>query len=141
MRHERDGLRLTAEVDGDALETFDLFTAALDDWWASAAGRAEVDLESHAGGRLIDERAPVELGRMKLWRPGSRIEAEWREPGWPEGVLTRITASFESIGRMTRIVVEHGGFEQLGEAEDAVARRYESLWRVLLDSLRPAAEG
>ena len=138
-----DGLRLDAEVDGDALETFDRFTAALDDWWASVAGRAEVSLEAHAGGRLIEERpqAEVELGRMKLWRPGNRLEAEWREPTWPDGVLTRITASFEATGTTTRIVVEHGGFEQLGEAGDAVAGRYELLWRELLDSLRPAAEG
>jgi uncharacterized protein YndB with AHSA1/START domain len=141
----RNGLRLAAEVEGDALATFDAFTAALDRWWASAAGGAEVDLESHAGGRLVAERAPaevdVELGRMKLWRPGSRLEAEWREPTWPEGLLTWITASFETTGPTTRIVVEHTGFEQLAAAGDEVARRYETLWRELLDSLRPAAEG
>lgn len=139
---------LEAELRCDALEAFDLFEAAIGDWWGGAAAVAaagEVDLEPHAGGRLL-EAGPQpgvdpELGRMKLWRPGSRLEAAWREPSWPEAVLTWITASFESTGSTTRIVVEHRGFERLAEAADSVARRYELLWRELLDSLRPASEG
>jgi uncharacterized protein YndB with AHSA1/START domain len=141
-------IRLEAELPCDALEAFDLFEAAVGDWWgdaATVAARGEVGLESHAGGRLVEEGPPagdgVELGRMKLWRPGSRLDAEWREPSWPAGALTWITASFESTGSRTRIVVEHRGFEQLAEAADAVVRRYERLWRELLDSLRPASEG
>ncbi len=137
-------VRLEAEVAGGALEAFDRFAAAIDEWWASIAAAAtresgEVDLESYAGGRLVEERIPPEpdvaLGRVKIWRPGSELEAEWREPGWPPGALTRIRASFESTGFTTAISVEHGGFEQLGEAANTVARRYERLWRELLERL------
>jgi hypothetical protein len=112
-------VRLAVELPGDALEVFDRFTEMMLARWP------EVGLEPHAGG-------PV-----KLWRPGSRLEAEWREPAWPEGVVTTLTASFETAGATTRIGVEHAGFERLGED---VAHRYETLWRDLLESLRPAAE-
>lgn len=78
---------------------------------------------------------------MKLWRPGNRLEAEWRESAWPEGALTRITASFEQAGPSTRISLEHAGFEQLGDAADETARHYETVWSELLESLRAAAEG
>jgi uncharacterized protein YndB with AHSA1/START domain len=141
-------VHLEAELRCDALEAFDLFEAAIGDWWgeaAAAAAAGDVELEPRAGGRLVEARPPPggdpELGRMKLWRPGSRLEAEWREPSWPEAALTWITASFEATGSTTRIVVEHGGFEQLAEAADSVAWRYERLWRELLDSLSPALEG
>lgn len=143
MSADPQRVRLQAEVAGDALEAFDRFAAAIDDWWASAAAAAaesgEVELESYAGGRLVVERAPPEpelaLGRVKIWRPGTELEAEWREPGWPHGALTSIRASFDSTGSTTAIFVEHRGFELLGEAADAVARRYETLWRQLLESL------
>ena len=113
-------VRLGAEVAGDALEVFDRFTAAMREQWP------EVGLEPHAGG-------PV-----KLWRPGNRLEIEWSEPAWPEGVVTSLAVSFESAGPRTRISLEHTGFEQLGEE---IRRRYETGWSALLESLRPAAEG
>jgi Activator of Hsp90 ATPase homolog 1-like protein len=113
-------VRLGTEVAGDALEAFDRFTAAMRERWP------EVGLEPHAGG-------PV-----KLWRPGNRLEIEWREPAWPQGLLTSLAVSFESAGRRTRISLEHAGLEQLG---DEIRRRYETDWSALLESLRPAAEG
>jgi hypothetical protein len=113
-------VRLGAEIANDALEAFDRFTAAMREQWP------EVGFEPHAGG-------PV-----KLWRPGNRLETEWREPAWPPGVLTSLAVSFESAGPQTRIALEHTGFEQLG---DEITRRYETRWSALLESLRPAAEG
>ena len=113
-------VRLGAEVAGDALEVFDRFTAAMREQWR------EVGLEPHAG------------GQVKLWRPGNRLEIEWREPGWPEGVLTSLAVSFEPAGPRTRISLEHTGFEQLG---GEITRRYETLWSALLESVGPTAEG
>jgi hypothetical protein len=113
-------VRLGAEVAGDALEVFDRFTAAMRAQWP------EVGLEPHAGG-------PV-----KLWRPGNRLEVEWNEPAWPQGVRTSLAVSFEPAGPRTRILLEHTGFEQFGEE---VARRYETLWSALLESVGPTAEG
>jgi hypothetical protein len=116
-------VRLGAEVMGDPLEAFERFTSALREHWP------ELGLEPHAGG-------PV-----KLWRPGGRLEVAWSEPGWPEAAQTRLVASFDEGPSATQVTLEHTGFERLGEAGDETARRYELVWRELLDSLGPAAEG
>jgi hypothetical protein len=137
-------IRLEADVDCDPLEAFELFTRGVGDWWAAAAMPAaespdDVSLEPYAGGRVVkDGEKPareVELGRMMVWQPGSRLEAEWREPTWPPDVVTRIATTFESSAAATRISVEHTGFEQLGAAADRTAQRYEGLWAELLAAL------
>ena len=134
-------IRVETDVDCDPLEAFERLTSGVDYWWAAYAafgveGAHEVDLERYAGGRVVtdgEDQAPdVELGRMTLWRPGGRLEAEWREPSWPSGVVTSIVTSFEYSGTSTHITVEHVGFEHLGASAQDTAQRYEARWAELL---------
>jgi hypothetical protein len=137
-------IRVETDVDCGPLEAFERLTRGVDDWWAAYAASGvespdDVDLERYAGGRVVKdgkEQAPdVELGRMKLWQPGGRLEAEWREPSWPPGVVTSIVTSFESSGTATHISVEHVGFEQLGASAQDTAQRYEARWAELLETI------
>lgn len=138
-------IRLEADVRGDSLQAFDSFVAAMDEHWAGSApagGRpspSDIDIEPHAGGTLeaeVDSRR-LELGHIVLWQPGHRLEADWREPDWPAGVLTSMAVSFEPAGTATHVCVEHRGFEHLGDAAGSMARRYETGWREVLDAVQP----
>lgn len=141
-------IRLESQVHGDALRAFDAFVAAMNEHWAGStpavrwASPREIDIEPHAGGTLEAdvESKRLELGRITLWQPGHRLEADWREPDWPADVVTSIAVSFEPGDAATHVGVEHSGFEHLADAAESVARRYETRWREVLGAVAPRPE-
>ncbi len=146
--HDRSRtIRLELDVPGDPLRAFESFVDALDERWAGATPGGgpptpgDIDIEAHAGGTIEAGTAskPLELGRITVWQPGRRLEADWREPDWLGDISTSITVSFEAADGATHVRVEHRGFDLFGEMADSMAERYETRWREVLAAVEGSA--
>jgi uncharacterized protein YndB with AHSA1/START domain len=90
-----------------------------------------------AGGRFVQvydavAREGVELGRVTVWSPGSRLAFTWREPDWPEGASTDVDVRFEPIFGGTLVRVEHWGFDRIGRRATQAGTGYEAAWTAAL---------
>jgi uncharacterized glyoxalase superfamily protein PhnB/uncharacterized protein YndB with AHSA1/START domain len=70
------------EVSADPERTFSAFTDEIDSWWVrgainffDAARAVEMRIEPGEGGRVLEvyENDALELGRITVWEPGSRL--------------------------------------------------------------------
>jgi hypothetical protein len=60
-----------------------------------------------------------------------RLGLTWTQAGWPPGVVTDITVTFEPLADGTRVRLEQTGFERVPDAE-AFIGGYEGGWKELL---------
>jgi uncharacterized protein YndB with AHSA1/START domain len=111
--------RVTTVVDIDPAGAFAVFTEEIDTWWKRGpryrpAGGA-LRFEGGQGGRLVaaDESGEVEIGRVLVWEPGSRLAFEWRARNFAPGEVTVVEVHFERAERGTRVVLEHRGWEAI----------------------------
>lgn len=127
-------------VDPD--KAFDVFTQDFGKWWPvethSLAREKDVLLEFHAGlgGEIVETakgKSPVIWGKTEIWQPGEYISILWY-PGWNSGDFTRLEVSFDQnmFGRCV-MRLEHGGWENLGEAAGALRDGYQSGWQYILE--------
>ncbi len=112
---------------------FEIFTAEINLWWRrgprfrNAPGdRGVIAVEPRVGGRVFesfDEQATqtglaaavsvVELGRVKIWDPPSRLVFEWRNINFAAAEKTEVEVQFMPCRTGTRITVIHRGWNQL----------------------------
>jgi uncharacterized protein YndB with AHSA1/START domain len=116
-------LRMSFDVDCALDHAFDVWTRQLGRWWptdhtVSADPAAEVELEGHVGG-LIVERTPSgavhEWGEVTLWEPPRRLGYLWylrRD----RADATEVEITFVARDGGTRVEIEHRGWERLGAA-------------------------
>lgn len=86
-----------------------------------------------AGGRFVEvydavARDGVEIGRVTVWRPGTRLALTWREVDWPGGAATNVDVIFEPLFGGTLVSLEHSGFERLGPGAERAAVEYQVAW-------------
>jgi hypothetical protein len=87
----------------------------------------------HAGGRVVELYDAVglerfEIGRVGVWRPGTRLAFTWRELDWPDGVSTDVDVLFEPLFGGTLLGVEHSGFERLGPTARQATAEHQLAW-------------
>ncbi len=142
-------------VRSDDAHTFDVFVRTIGAWWPlqpMSFGRErvrDVTFEARAGGRVYeiwDDGTTVEWGRVSVWEPPSRFVMSWLSTPEP----TEVELTFEVLGpRLTRVSVEHRGWEALTEeqlAQDCAAPggyrsgAYSRGWAHVLALLTAAAE-
>ena len=115
-------LRMSFEVACDVQHAFSVWTEHISSWWppdhtVSGEAGTRVVLEPRAGGRIY-ERSPSgrewEWGEVTAWEPPARLAYLWHI-GADRDDATDVEIAFVEVAEaLTRIDVEHRGWERLG---------------------------
>ena len=145
-----DALQRTTLVRSSVEHVFDVFTGRLWQWWPrvpySLGGERVVGmtLDGRVGGRVCetwDDGTTRTWGHVTAWDPPGRFAMTWEVFGAP----TEVELRFRPLGpALTRVELEHRGWERLSEDEQAQAREasggYGVGWETILAALQAAAE-
>jgi uncharacterized protein YndB with AHSA1/START domain len=141
-------------IEAPPARVFEAFTAEIGEWWRPnglfRSGRrpgGRLAMEMGEGGRVLEahpDGSVDEIGRILVWEPPSRLAFTWHPVSLPPGVDTEVRVAFEPVGEITRVVVEHLGWD--GVPQEHVARhglplptfqqRLADWWKELLAGLR-----
>jgi uncharacterized protein YndB with AHSA1/START domain len=116
-------LHLTFEVRCPPAVAFSTWTTRASTWWppdhsVSSERGLQVVFEEHVGGRIF-ERTPSgvehEWGRVTVWEPPTRLAYTWHLRALPRDATDVEVRFVDAGGDRTRVEIEHGGWERLGE--------------------------
>ena len=132
---------------------FEAFTAEIGAWWRPNAlfqtGRhpdGQLSIEPGFDGRLLETHADGdvdEIGRIRAWEPPVRLVLTWRPMSFAADQETEVHVRFEPVDGVTRVVVEHFGWDGIPQEHAArhgfplftFQQRLAEWWRDLLDAL------
>jgi uncharacterized protein YndB with AHSA1/START domain len=147
-------VRKSIRVNASQAHAFEVFTARLGQWWPRKASIGAVPmktvvLEAGVGGRWLEigeDGSQTPIGRVLSWEPPRRLVVIWEINGsWKADatVSTEIEVRFIAEGpNTTRIELEHGKFERLGnEAGADVRGKVDQGWPGILELFKAAVEG
>ena len=139
-------IQLSFEVDCSPEHAFDVWTTRASLWWpashtVSTESGLAVVFEPRVGGRIFERTASGEehdWGRVIAWEPPSRIVYAWHLRV-DRADATEVEIRFLPAGSVTRVEIEHRGWEKLGAK--GAARREGNLggWGSLLPHFVDAA--
>jgi uncharacterized protein YndB with AHSA1/START domain len=119
----RPPVRQSIVVRSGRRHTFDTFVRTIGAWWPVtpfSAGRdrvRDVTFERHEGGRVYEtwqDGTEVAWGRVLAWAPPERFVMSWNMTS----VATEVELAFAELGpQLTRVAVEHRGWERLTEEQ------------------------
>src|SRR5450755_1044608 len=119
----RPPIRQATIVRSDLAHTFDAFVRTIGSWWPVcpfSAGRErvrDITIEPRPAGRVYetwDDGTVVAWGELLAWEPPARFVMSWM--GTP--AATEVEFTFTALGpALTRVTVEHRGWELLTEAQ------------------------
>lgn len=133
---------------------FAAFTQDVDAWWKRGPayrirGDGPLRFEPGIGGRFVQVVDPAtgeewELGRIRVWEPGSRLVFDYRVPNFAADESTEVEVRFEARAGGTWVTVIHRGWEGLPQGHPArhglgdaeVVRERAGWWMRQLRSLR-----
>jgi uncharacterized protein YndB with AHSA1/START domain len=134
-------LTMSFDVACSARHAFDMWTSGIGAWWPAdhtVTGRPDVVvvLQGGVGGRIFERTAAGvehDWGEVVLWDPPARLAYLWHLRQDP-AASTEVEIRFVDLGgRMTRVEIEHRGWEALGETAGLWRDRNQIGW----DSLIP----
>ena len=132
---------------------FEAFTAEIGTWWRPNAlfqtGRhpdGKLSIEPGLDGRLLETHTDGdvdEIGRIRAWEPPVRLVLTWRPTSFAADQETEVHVRFEPVDGVTRVVVEHFGWDGIPQEHAArhgfplvtFQQRLAEWWRDLLDAL------
>ena len=141
-------LQITFEVKCGVPHAFDTWTTRIGTWWPmdhTVTGGRDVNvvMEAGVGGRIFErtvEGIEHEWGEVTVWEPSTRLGYLWHL-GTDRSQATEVEIRFVNLGpRLTRIEVEHRGWERLGEVADTWRDRNRIGWDTLLPHFAGAIE-
>jgi uncharacterized protein YndB with AHSA1/START domain len=133
-------LTMSFDVACSARHAFDMWTSGIGAWWPAdhtVTGRPDVVvvLQGGVGGRIFERTAAGvehDWGEVVLWDPPARLAYLWHLRQDPAD-STEVEIRFVDLGgRMTRVEIEHRGWERLGHAADEAQFRNRAGWDSLL---------
>jgi uncharacterized protein YndB with AHSA1/START domain len=133
-----EAIRKSVTVKAAVEAAFKAFTDELTTWWPlvthSYGGEkaTEAVFEGRNGGRVYERQedgTERDWAAVIAWEPPHRFVLEWRI--CPSEVEVRF--SYESEG-VTRLDLEHRGWERAGEGAEAIRENYAGGWDVVLGS-------
>jgi hypothetical protein len=131
-----DAIQKSVTVQATLERAFQTFTDEIAGWWPTAThsyGGDETEtavFEGKQGGRVYERQrdgTEAEWGEVVTWDPPHRFVLEWKI--CPSEVEVRF--SYESDG-VTRVDLEHRGWERAGENAEAMRENYAGGWDVVL---------
>jgi uncharacterized protein YndB with AHSA1/START domain len=134
---------MSFDVACSAEHAFSMWTSRLGRWWPSdhtVSGQVGLDIvfQSGAGGRIY-ERTPDgvehDWGEVTFWRPPTRLAYLWHL-GADRAQATEVEIHFLAQGAVTRVEIEHRGWERLGSDGDGWRDRNRAGWETLLPHYR-----
>ena len=132
-------LRMRFDVACSVEHAFTVWTAHIGAWWPpdhSVSGKpAEVVIEAHVGGRIYergDDGTEHEWGEVTDWQPPRRLAYLWHLAR-NRSDATEVEINFEPVGSaVTRVEINHRGWERLGDSATLWRERNEIGWESLL---------
>jgi uncharacterized protein YndB with AHSA1/START domain len=119
----RPPVRQSVVVRSDRQHTFDTFVGTIGVWWPVtpfSAGKdriRDVTFERCQGGRVYEtwqDGTEVDWGQVLVWEPPERFIMTWNMTS----VMTEVELTFAELGPLlTKVAVEHRGWEQLTEEQ------------------------
>ena len=116
-------VRQSTIVRSDVEHTFEAFVRMIGSWWPVeplSIGQdrvRDVTVEQRLGGRVYetwDDGTTVDWGEVVGWTPPNRFVMTWTNTPAP----TEVEITFTPLGpALTRVAVEHRGWEQLTEEQ------------------------
>ena len=143
MPNDLSPIRKAVTVPLTRAEAFRLFTERLEDWWpveshslsAADGKRPEaVTVEPGEGGRILEtthDGREAAWGTITDWVPGDRFAFDWHV-GRDPADATQVTVRFLPSDQGTRVELDHGGWERLGETAMARRESYVTGWDLVL---------
>ena len=123
-------------------EAFRLFTEGIGEWWPLNEGYSyggdrsrEIHLEPRVGGRFFErfvDGDELEVGRVTLCEPSSRIVFSWRDPDWKGE--TEVDVVFVADEDGTIVSLTHRGFERVGPDGSEIAARWAGGWPRVMEA-------
>ena len=149
-RLQRPPIRQSVLVHSDITHTFGTFVRTIGLWWPAAlfsSGKEvvrDILVEERLGGRVSEiweDGTVVVWGEILRWDPPHRFLMTWT--GTP--ATTEVEFTFIALGlALTRVTVEHRGWETLSEAQwDQACPRpggYAAGWELILGAFVAATE-
>ena len=122
-----DAVRTTTVVAVDPDAAFELFTRDVDAWWGSGPRfrfhperGSRLCFEPGIGGRFLEEHGdgsdPFEIGRIRVWKPPSRLVFGFRARAFAPAESTEVEVRFDPHPEGCRVSVEHRGWSAFGDA-------------------------
>ena len=119
----RPPVRQSVLVRSDQRHTFDTFVDTIGIWWPVtpfSAGKdqvRDVTFERRQGGRVFEtwqDGTEADWGEVLVWEPPARFVITWNLAA----AVTEVELTFTALGpALTRVAVEHRGWEQLTDEE------------------------
>jgi uncharacterized protein YndB with AHSA1/START domain len=119
----RPPVRQSVLVRSDRRHTFDTFVHTIGIWWPVtpfSAGKdrvRDVTFERRPGGRVFEtwqDGTEVDWGEVLVWEPPARFVMTWDMAA----AVTEVELTFTELGpALTRVAVEHRGWEQLTDEQ------------------------
>lgn len=137
----------TVEVSVAPERAFEIFTRRMSDWWPlqmysiSEEKAVGVRFEEEVGGRVFEvaeDGTEWEWAEVLVWDAPHRLVMAWH-PTKEHTVSTEVEVRFISAEGGTRVVLEHRGWEQLGERAAEAHTDYEQGWQPVLGLFQAAA--
>ena len=135
-------LRRGIVVDTDPGTAFVVFTEQIGRWWPVeghslyGAGATVAFTDGQIVERSPDGATAV-WGTVTRWEPGQTVAFTWH-PGRSPDQPSQVEVTFTAIGAQTRVVLEHSGWQALGD-QAAARAEYEQGWPEVLDRYRDHA--
>jgi len=135
-------LRITFEVDCSPDHAFATWTRRATAWWppehtVSHEPGAEIVFEPRRGGRIFERTKrgnEIEWGQIVDWDPPRRLRYRWHIATEPSNATDVEIVFRELPDSTTRVEIEHGGWERLGEIGQAWRDANRAGWDGVLPS-------
>jgi len=135
-------VRKSVTVQGSPAAAFELFTSRFGEWWPltssySVFGDAasECGMEPVQGGEIFEvsrDGRRCTWGRIVAWEPPGRLEFTWY-PGRDQDTAQTVEITFSGVeGGLTRVDLEHRGWQRLGLDAARTRAGYDTGWDVVL---------
>jgi uncharacterized protein YndB with AHSA1/START domain len=133
-------VRRSVTVARNREDAFRVFTEEIGSWWPLETHSIGKDgrpaetaaIDGREGGSFYERTGSgtEHWGTILVWEPPARIVISWELR--PERPPTEIEVLFTEEGEGTRVVLEHRGFERLGDEAEDVAAGYSEGWTKVL---------